>query len=64
VYEREPMVEPGLINLPNTVLTPHLGSAALDTRERIADIVVENIIAVIEGRKPPNIYNPEIYHKG
>ena len=61
VYEREPMVEPGLINLPNAVLTPHLGSAALDTRERIAGIVVENIIAVIEGRRPPNLYNPEIY---
>jgi glyoxylate reductase len=61
VYEHEPMVEPGLINLPNVVLTPHLGSAALDTRERIADIVVENIAAVIEGRRPPNLYNPEIY---
>ena len=64
VYEHEPVVEPGLINLPNVVLTPHLGSAALDTRERIAGIVVENIIAVIEGRRPPNLYNPEIYDKG
>jgi glyoxylate reductase len=61
VYEHEPMVEPGLINLPNVVLTPHLGSAALDTREQIAGIVVENIAAVIEGRRPPNVYNPEIY---
>jgi glyoxylate reductase len=64
VYEREPMVEPALINLPNVVLTPHLGSAALDTRERVADILVDNAIAVIEGRRPPNIYNPEIYEKG
>lgn len=61
VYEHEPMVEPGLINLPNVVLTPHLGSAALETRERIAASVIENIIAVIEGRRPPNLYNPEIY---
>ena len=61
VYEREPLVEPGLISLPNVVLTPHLGSAALDTRERVADILVDNAIAVIEGRRPPNIYNPEIY---
>ena len=61
VYEHEPMVDPGLVNLPNVVLTPHLGSAALDTRERIASIVVENITAVIEGRRPPNLYNPEIY---
>jgi lactate dehydrogenase-like 2-hydroxyacid dehydrogenase len=49
--------------LPNVVLTPHLGSAALDTRERVADILVDNAIAVIEGRRPPNIYNPEIYEK-
>jgi glyoxylate reductase len=63
VYEREPLVEPGLISLPNVVLTPHLGSAALDTRERVADILVDNAIAVIEGRRPPNIYNPEIYEK-
>jgi glyoxylate reductase len=64
VYEHEPMVEPGLINLPSVVLTPHLGSAALDTRERIARILVENVIAVVEGRRPPNLYNPEIYEKG
>ena len=64
VYEREPIVEPGLIKLPNVALTPHLGSAGLDTRERMAAVVVENIIAVIEGRRPPNIYNPEIYGRG
>jgi len=63
VYEHEPLVEPGLINLPNVVLTPHLGSAALDTRERVAGILVDNAIAVIEGRRPPNLYNPEIYDK-
>ena len=61
VYEHEPTVEPGLVNLPNVVLTPHLGSAALETRERMAGLVVENIIAVIEDRRPPNIYNPDIY---
>jgi glyoxylate reductase len=61
VYEYEPAVEPGLIHLPNVVLTPHLGSAALETRERMTALVVENIAAVIEGRNPPNIYNPEIY---
>ena len=61
VYEHEPMVDPGLVNLPNVVLTPHLGSAAIETRERTADIVVDNIVAVIEGRRPPNLYNPEVY---
>jgi len=61
VYEHEPLVEPGLIELRNVVLTPHLGSAALDTRERLAGFAVDNVIAVIEGRQPPNLYNPEIY---
>ena len=61
VYEREPMVEPGLINLPHVVLTPHLGSAARETRERVAGIVVDNMVAVIEGRRPPNLFNPEIH---
>jgi glyoxylate reductase len=61
VYEQEPRVEPGLIDLPNVVLTPHLGSAAIDTRERIAAILVENVLAVIEGRRPPNLFNPEIF---
>jgi glyoxylate reductase len=64
VYEHEPMVEPGLINLSNVVLSPHLGSAALDTRERVASILVDNVIAVMEGRRPPNLCNPEIYQKG
>jgi glyoxylate reductase len=63
VYEHEPLVEPGLVGLSNVVLTPHLGSAALDTRERAAGILVENAIAVIEGRRPPNLFNPEIYEK-
>lgn len=60
VYEREPTVEPGLVELPNVVLTPHIGSAALDTRMRIAAIVAENVAAVVEGRRPPNLYNPEV----
>src|SRR5262245_49335087 len=63
VYERETMVEPGLVTLRNAVLPPHLGIAAPDTGERIAGIVVENISAVIQGRRPPNIFNPEIYDK-
>lgn len=61
VYEHEPHVEPELLKLPNVVLTPHLGSAVVDLREEMAMIVVENIFAIIEGRRPPNCVNPEIY---
>ena len=61
VYENEPQIEPGLIELDNTVLLPHLGSAVVETRDEMSMTVVENIIAGIEGRRPPNIRNPEIY---
>lgn len=61
VFENEPHIHPGLIGMDNTVLTPHLGSAVEDIRTEMATIVARNIIAVIEGRRPPNLYNPMIY---
>jgi glyoxylate reductase len=61
VYEREPEVEPALVTMSNVVLTPHLGSAVSELREAMAHIVVDNIAAVLEGRQPPNCWNPEIY---
>ena len=64
VYEHEPAVEPGLAALPNVVLTPHLGSAVASLREAMAHVVVDNIAAVLEGRRPPHCCNPEIYAHG
>jgi glyoxylate reductase len=61
VYEREPHVTPDLMTLPNVVLTPHLGSADRDTRERIAGVVIDNIEAWLRGDRPPNVANPEVY---
>jgi glyoxylate reductase len=60
VYEYEPQVTAALLAMPNVVLTPHLGSAVLELREGMAHVVVDNVIAVIEGRRPPNLINPEI----
>lgn len=62
VYENEPRVEPELIRMQNVVLTPHLGSAVTELRESMANMVVDNIITVLEGRRPPNCWNPEIYN--
>jgi glyoxylate reductase len=55
-------VDPELVRLPNVVLTPHIGSAVSELREEMALIVAENILAVIQGRRPPNCFNPEIYN--
>ncbi len=54
VYEQEPIVDAGLIALPNVVLLPHLGSATLETRIRMGMICLENIAAVLSGRLAPN----------
>lgn len=54
VYENEPRVNPGLANLPNVVLLPHLGSATTATRQQMSQMVAENVIAVLRGQDPPN----------
>ena len=64
VFEREPDVEPALVTMSNVVLTPHQGSAVAELREAMAHVVVDNIVAVLEGRQPPNCWNPEIYIGG
>jgi glyoxylate reductase len=53
VYEDEPHVPPDLRELPNTVLLPHLGSATETTRDAMARLCAENVIAVVDGREPP-----------
>ena len=63
VYEHEPRVSPGLLDLPNVVLTPHIGSAERDTRESIAGVVVDNILAFARGKRPPNVLNPEVFER-
>jgi glyoxylate reductase len=44
----------------NVVLTPHLGSGVMEIREKMANIVVDNIQALIDGRSPPNCVNPQV----
>jgi glyoxylate reductase len=61
VYEREPHPAPELLTLPNVVMTPHVGSAVGELREAMAHVAVDNIVAVMDDRRPPNCVNPEIY---
>jgi glyoxylate reductase len=60
VYEREPDVHPGLLELDKVVLLPHLGSATVETRTAMAVLAAENVVAVLEGRHPPTPVNPEV----
>lgn len=54
VYENEPHIEPELLAMDNVVLLPHIGSAALETRTKMAMIAVENVLQGVYGKKPTN----------
>jgi glyoxylate reductase len=62
VFEREPIIPDGL-RRNNVVLAPHLGSASIETRTKMAMIAVENAIAMFAGQRPPTILNPEVLSK-
>lgn len=55
VYENEPIITPGLLDLRNVVLTPHTGSATRETRENMGIMVAENVIKALNNEIPPNL---------
>jgi len=55
VYEREPEIHPRLLRAPRTVLLPHVGSASLATRTRMARLAAEGARAVLSGTRPANL---------
>jgi lactate dehydrogenase-like 2-hydroxyacid dehydrogenase len=59
VFEKEPLISDGL-RRDNVVLAPHLGSASIETRTRMAMIAAGNVIAMFQGKRPPTILNPEV----
>ena len=61
VFEHEPHLHPKLSGLANVVLMPHLGSATGETRFKMAMLAAENLLAALEGQRPPNLVNPEAY---
>jgi lactate dehydrogenase-like 2-hydroxyacid dehydrogenase len=59
VFENEPFIHPGL-KRPNVVLAPHIASASIETRTKMACIAAENVTAIFKGQRPPNMLNPEV----
>src|SRR6266481_3147136 len=59
VYENEPFIHPGLRRA-NVVLAPHLASASLETRTKMACMAAQNVVALFSGQRPPNVLNPEV----
>jgi len=62
VYENEPFIHPGL-KRPNVVLAPHLASASLETRTKMAVMAANNVVSLFHGQMPPNMVNPSVLKK-
>ena len=58
VYEEEPRVHPKLLELENVVLAPHIGSASVETRDKMATLAAENLAAVLRGEQPKTPVEP------
>lgn len=61
VYEHEPAMTPGLAELPNVLLVPHIASASRETRDRMAAMAAANALAHLRRERAPNVVNPEVY---
>jgi glyoxylate reductase len=61
VYENEPALAPGLTELPNVVLTPHVGSGTIEDRTLMARMATENLLAGLKGEVPRYILNPDVF---
>ncbi len=63
VFRKEPPWKSRLTDLDNVILTPHIGACTRETIKRMAFAAVENALAVLEGRRPGSVVNPEVYKK-
>ena len=61
VYANEPAIDPRLLACPRLVLAPHIGSATTQTRTAMAQLCADAVIAVLSGRRPTNVVNPEVW---
>lgn len=60
VYENEPVLAPGLTSLDNVVLLPHVGSATVETRMKMARMAAEHLLVGLRGERPAHVVNPEV----
>jgi glyoxylate reductase len=59
VFEHEPKVHPALLTRKDVILTPHIASASLDTRTKMAVMAANNVVALFEGKRPPDALNAD-----
>jgi lactate dehydrogenase-like 2-hydroxyacid dehydrogenase len=62
VYENEPALHPGLLELENVVLTPHIASSTRATRTAMAQLAIRNLRAALKGEVPPSLLNSDALH--
>lgn len=60
VFENEPKAHPTLLPRRDVILTPHIASASIDTRTKMAVMAANNVVAFFEGRRPPNAINADV----
>jgi len=63
VFEREPQIHPELLTCENAILAPHIGSATVLTRTKMAVMAASNLIEAFKGNRPPNLVNPEVLNQ-
>jgi glyoxylate reductase len=63
VHENEPQMNPEMMQMENTILTPHIASATVEVREKMTAQAVDNILKVLGGEQPENFVNPEVWEK-
>jgi glyoxylate reductase len=61
VFENEPKVHPALLGRKDVILTPHIASASVDTRTRMAVMAADNLVAYFQGKRPPNALNADAF---
>jgi len=61
VFEQEPHVHPKLLAMPNVVLAPHIGSATRETRGAMARFAAQNLLDLLDGKRPTTLLNPEVF---